>query len=238
VLARVGVTEGTVGIATHRALVEDLRRAALRSPEPERLRAIIERERTIVANAVTALRGVIGRYSWVVEGRGSYEWDDDRFREEFVRVGKELAEALAQLHVIARDLSDCPTTQAEVDAARSPEPAAEPRYTLDEVADVARQAHHAGTRGYNANVLTMFLDRLRSRGATTETGGTGDARELLCQVCNREYPVWFAPNELWNAVVRLSDGSDRWPFLCPTCFGMKAVEAGVGTTFVLRGVAE
>jgi hypothetical protein len=157
------------------------------------LRAIIERERTIVANAVTALRGVIGRYSWVVEGRGSYEWDDDRFREEFVRVGKELAEALAQLHVIARDLSDCPTTQAEVDAARSPEPAAEPvverdenirqingdyvepaaepRYTLDEVADVARQAHHAGTRGYNANVLTMLLDRLRSRGATTEAGG-------------------------------------------------------------------
>jgi hypothetical protein len=54
-------------------------------------------------------------------------------------------------------------------------------------------------------------------------------------ICDRDYPVWFAPNDLWNRVVRLPDGSDRWPFLCPTCFGMKAVEVGVDTPFILAG---
>lgn len=53
-------------------------------------------------------------------------------------------------------------------------------------------------------------------------------------ICDRDYPVWFAPNWLWNKVVRLPDGSDRWPFLCPTCFAMKAIEAGVKIVFELR----
>ena len=65
-------------------------------------------------------------------------------------------------------------------------------------------------------------------------GERGEPRELLCMVCNHDYPVWFAPSDLWNRVVRTPAGSDRWPFLCPTCFGMKANEAGVGAVFVLQ----
>lgn len=59
--------------------------------------------------------------------------------------------------------------------------------------------------------------------------GCGDARELRCMLCGSDYPVWFALNELWNAVVRRPDGSDEHPFLCPTCFGNLAVERGVVT---------
>lgn len=60
-----------------------------------------------------------------------------------------------------------------------------------------------------------------------------DPRELLCMICDHEYPVWFAPNDLWNRVVRRPDGSDEWPFLCPTCFANLAVERGVDTPFIL-----
>lgn len=42
-------------------------------------------------------------------------------------------------------------------------------------------------------------------------------RELLCQQCGRDYPVWFAPNELWNAAIRVGEH-----FLCPTCFALLA----------------
>ena len=47
-------------------------------------------------------------------------------------------------------------------------------------------------------------------------------RELLCQRCNLEYPVWFTANELWNATVR--DGEH---FFCLTCFAVLAEERGV-----------
>ncbi len=40
-------------------------------------------------------------------------------------------------------------------------------------------------------------------------------RELLCQECNREYPVWYAENSLWNLLVQHDYNIQ---FLCPTCF--------------------
>lgn len=54
-----------------------------------------------------------------------------------------------------------------------------------------------------------------------------ERRELLCQRCGREHPVWFAPNAAWNPVVRRENGSDEFPFLCPTCFIVLAEERGV-----------
>lgn len=41
----------------------------------------------------------------------------------------------------------------------------------------------------------------------------GAKSELLCQMCDRQYPVWSVTNEIWNAVAH--DGEH---FLCPTCF--------------------
>jgi hypothetical protein len=63
-------------------------------------------------------------------------------------------------------------------------------------------------------------------------------RELLCMVCNREHPVWAADNDLWNSVLRRPDGSDEYPFLCPTCFMVLAADRGAETSFrVTRLVA-
>lgn len=59
------------------------------------------------------------------------------------------------------------------------------------------------------------------------------ARELLCQICEMGYPVWYAPNDLWNKVVRDSEGNEQYHFLCPTCFAGLAYFEGVATMFVL-----
>jgi len=64
-----------------------------------------------------------------------------------------------------------------------------------------------------------------------------EPRELHCEDCNRDYAVWCAPNELWNAVVRVpSDASAvTEPYLCPTCFTLRAEKRGVvPTAWVVR----
>lgn len=60
-----------------------------------------------------------------------------------------------------------------------------------------------------------------------------EPRELVCMLCSTEYSPWFAPSELWNAAVRRSDGSDEFPFLCPTCFTRQALLKGINQVFVL-----
>ena len=45
--------------------------------------------------------------------------------------------------------------------------------------------------------------------------------EFICQCCGGTNPVWFAPNEEWNAVYG-NEGPVH--FACPGCF-IKAAEA-------------
>ncbi len=51
-----------------------------------------------------------------------------------------------------------------------------------------------------------------------------EPRELLCQMCGRDYPTWSADNDLWNAVMRggVRGNADEYDFVCPTCFVLKA----------------
>ncbi len=48
----------------------------------------------------------------------------------------------------------------------------------------------------------------------------GDA---VCQECGAANPVWWAENELWNAVMGSEAG-----ILCPTCFIITAQRQGYG----------
>lgn len=50
-------------------------------------------------------------------------------------------------------------------------------------------------------------------------------RELLCQRCDEEYPVWFCRSEIWNKVHREDEH-----FLCLTCFAILAEERGLVPT--------
>jgi len=44
------------------------------------------------------------------------------------------------------------------------------------------------------------------------------SRELHCDDCHRDYPVWSVDNPTWNAVMRANGEQPGEPFLCPTCF--------------------
>jgi hypothetical protein len=50
-----------------------------------------------------------------------------------------------------------------------------------------------------------------------------EPRELHCEDCDRDYTIWHADNDLWNAVMRGPGSEVRpEPFLCATCFLIRA----------------
>src|SRR5690348_17063531 len=69
----------------------------------------LEYDRTAVADAITAAKKAIDSRDWLGgEGRGSYEWNDDRYRAEFGAAVKEIRKALEPLAKIAADWNGCP----------------------------------------------------------------------------------------------------------------------------------
>jgi hypothetical protein len=77
------------------------------------------------------------------------------------------------------------------------------------------------------NVMDAMLDTLIAREVAGTIGLTQDGshverpREDTCQRCGGPNVVWFAPNYVWNEVIR--DGTN---FLCPNCFVVLAELAG------------
>ena len=75
--------------------------------EPD-LSALIELERTVVARGIHGVEVALHGFQWLTEGRGSHEWDDDRWYAEFSNACEKIREALEPLRRIAADLADCP----------------------------------------------------------------------------------------------------------------------------------
>lgn len=84
----------------------------------ERLEAVIEADRSKMADIVTAVKQALDSRFWLTEGRGSYEWDDDRYRTEFRDAAIALLAALKPLEALAADLTNSPSTSKAVLQAR------------------------------------------------------------------------------------------------------------------------
>jgi len=82
------------------------------------LEAVIESDRSKLADAVTQIHKVLDGKFWLTEGRGSYTWDDDRYRQEFHDAAVDLLAAIKSIEKLAADLSNSPKTSDAVHAAR------------------------------------------------------------------------------------------------------------------------
>jgi hypothetical protein len=93
--------------------------------ELRRLKRVIERERTWAAEWLDRMRAVLRQHSWLKDGRGPYEYDDDRILGEFAEVWKNLDAAIgrAERDLNATDHTDCPTEENEIVEARRGIPA-------------------------------------------------------------------------------------------------------------------
>lgn len=78
----------------------------------------IEADRSSIAEITSALKAEIASHWGITEGRGVYEWDDDRYREEFSTALRSINAAVEPLCKMGADLSRCPTTGKELVKAR------------------------------------------------------------------------------------------------------------------------
>lgn len=103
------------------AILALLSRVERAEADSKRRSAVIERERTRSDIWITRLRAAVNSHRGMSESRGSYTWDDDEYRKEFGRALDTIEKAVARAEVETgvRDRTDCPTTRAEVDAARA-----------------------------------------------------------------------------------------------------------------------
>lgn len=100
-------------LATYRAEIE-----AATIERCEQLMHVIDRDRYIVAHGVNQIRAAIDGHSWLLEGRGPYEWDDDRYRDEFGDAVNRIEAAMEPLRRVAWDKSDCTRITERVIAAK------------------------------------------------------------------------------------------------------------------------
>ena len=110
----------------HEALEQLANMADAYEREIERLKAVNERDRSQVAEVYSAIIEAIRRREWLRLGRGSYEYDDDRWRGEFSEAIDEVIAAAKPLQRIAADWSDCPTDPKVIAAARANASVSEP----------------------------------------------------------------------------------------------------------------
>lgn len=89
------------------------------SKKIESLENTLERDRSAVAEGIQAIRDAIKRREWLRLGRGSYEWDDERWKDEFGSAIDEIFAALKPLRKVAADWSDCPTDAERILKARA-----------------------------------------------------------------------------------------------------------------------
>lgn len=149
--------------------------ATLATEEVLRLLRVIERDRTATANWIGRIEAILNSYEWLREGRGVYEYDDDRYREEFRRVGDELraatAQALQETH--ATDFADSPATSAEVALARN-ETAIIARYATGEEV-LPGDRIYAGDELRTEDFITV-VRRIEGSGAHITTAGWPEQR--------------------------------------------------------------
>jgi hypothetical protein len=78
-----------------------------------------EIDRTAIADGIATIRKALKGREWLRLGRGSFEYDDDRWRDEFSDAYQEILDALEPLAVLARDIKLCPNNQQIVNTARA-----------------------------------------------------------------------------------------------------------------------
>lgn len=105
----------------------------------------LESDRTKVAECITKAKREIDSRHWITEGRGSYEWDDDRYREEFYAAAVSIRSALEPLDKIAADWSQCPKSAKAVAEARI-DLEAEVARLLAALAEIADASHRGNWR--------------------------------------------------------------------------------------------
>ena len=116
---REGYSDGQRGNTFPEKPVAGTALARVVEAETKVLREALERDRSNVARYVTAVKKELESRDWLREGRGSYEWDDDRWHAEFEAATTAIWKAIEPLARIAADWSNCSRDPEDITKARA-----------------------------------------------------------------------------------------------------------------------
>lgn len=119
--------------------------------ERDEARQALEHDRAKVITACNQFNDAFARRSWLLDSRGPYEWDDDRYRDEFRGAYDELAAPMVTLTAIGKDWANCPTNHDEIMRSRQDQKA---RAEAAEARATAAEAREAELRA----LLKPFAD--------------------------------------------------------------------------------
>ena len=101
-----------------RQLREALAQIAALTKQVEELTQAIEHDRTSLCSPLESMRKALESREWLRLGRGSYEWNDDRWRDEFAEACNEIYAAIEPLQKVASDWTHCSRDGKLVESAR------------------------------------------------------------------------------------------------------------------------
>lgn len=101
-----------------RQLRDALAQIATLSAQVEEQTQAIEHDRTSLCSPIAAMRKALQSREWLRLGRGSYEWNDDRWRDEFAEACNEIYAAIEPLQKVASDWTHCSRDGKSVESAR------------------------------------------------------------------------------------------------------------------------
>jgi Protein of unknown function (DUF551) len=121
----------------------------------------LEHDRSSICDGIKGVKEAIDGSYWLTEGRGPYEWNDDRWHEEFYAAAEEILAALAPLQKVAADWTNCPKSGEEIAQARIDLKAelASAREEKERISKI--QADGGGWRCYHCGEL--FIDAEAAR---------------------------------------------------------------------------
>ena len=107
-------------VPQRRAVIHPSPMAEQLQKEVDRLKGVIEADRTHLHYLTSRLKETLASREWLATGRGPYEWDDDNYRKEFGWALDEINKSLGALEGLAHNLRDCPVDRTAVLTARAP----------------------------------------------------------------------------------------------------------------------
>jgi hypothetical protein len=102
----------------HYQRIAEIERISRAERDNAELKCANELDRRSLWAVIRAIDEEITGRMWIIEGRGSYEWDDAQYQKEFGWAIHAIQEKLEPLRKMAHDLTNCPENEKGVNSVR------------------------------------------------------------------------------------------------------------------------
>ena len=197
------IEELAAALESDRALLQEAQAEVLR------VRDLIDRDRTGLAQAIDEMVKEAQGRLWIVEGRGSYEWDDERYRKEAGHALKAIV-ALGKAALLASGKLADAAFHTEREHSLAEGVAVQAEALLHSLGEYVRQTMDSnpewrdGVRGLE-NAIRAYRQTSPAPAPLTNFDGLESDRALLGRIVE----AWDVKNDIWERERRMDQVIDE-----------------------------